>query len=114
MHKEEISKMKASMNFVKQVVAASAKECFGVIGIARKTVASKIMRLVAAYNDKQGINITETEDGKLTIDIYVIVAFGVRIVAVAENLISTIKYNVEKQTDRKVKEINVYVRNVRA
>ncbi len=114
MHKEEISRMKASTNFVKQVVAASAKECFGVMGIARKNGAGKLMRLLAAYNDKKGIKITETEDGRLKIDIYVIVAFGVRIVAVAENLISTIKYNVEKQTDRKVKEINVYVRNVRA
>ncbi len=114
MIKNNIQNTKSSEDFIKQVVTASTKECFGVIGIARKNGACRMLRLLFGYKDATGVKISCDEEGKLIIDVYIIVAFGVRVLAVAENLISTIKYNVERQTDKKVKKINVYVRNLRA
>jgi uncharacterized alkaline shock family protein YloU len=53
------------------------------------------------------------EDGRLIIDLYVIVEQAIKISVVAENIISAVKYCVEKQTSLKVKRVSVNVVSVR-
>ena len=47
------------------------------------------------------------------LDFHVIVAYGVSIVAVADNLISNVKYKVEEFTGLEGEKINIYVEGVR-
>ena len=47
------------------------------------------------------------------IDLYVIVEYAIKISVVAENIISNVKYRVEKETSLKVKRISVNVVSVR-
>ena len=42
-----------------------------------------------------------------------IVAYGVSISAVADNLINNVKYKVEEFTGMEIREINIYVEGVR-
>ena len=42
-----------------------------------------------------------------------IVAYGVSILAVTENLISSVKYKIEEYTGLEVEKINIYVEGVR-
>jgi uncharacterized alkaline shock family protein YloU len=107
-------KINTSVDFIKQVAAMSAMECFGVVGMSKKSSADDIIELLKKENLGKGVKINFTQDNKLSIDLYVIMEFGVKIPAVAENLIDTVKYNVEKQTGLKIKKINVYVQCVRA
>ena len=50
---------------------------------------------------------------QLTIDFHVIVAYGVSIQTVSENLIETVKYKVESFTGMTINKINIYVEGVR-
>ena len=77
----------------------TAVECFGIVGMAKVSV-------------QQGILVTMEEDG-ISLDFHVIVAYGVSIQAVAENLIENVRYKVEEYTGMKVKDVNVYVEGVR-
>ena len=52
-------------------------------------------------------------DNHLTIDFHVIVAYGVSICAVSDNLMSNVKYKVEEFTGMEVDKINIYVEGVR-
>ena len=54
-------------------------------------------------------NITNT----ITIDFHIIVAYGVSISTVAENLMSTVRYKVEEFTGMQVEKINIFVEGVR-
>ncbi len=47
------------------------------------------------------------------IDFHVIVAYGVSISAVSDNLIETVKYKVEEFTGMEVDKINIFVEGVR-
>jgi uncharacterized alkaline shock family protein YloU len=58
------------------------------------------------------VNVT-LEENKITIDLHIIVSYGVSISAVADNLISNVKYNVEEFSGLEVKKINVFVEGVR-
>ena len=53
-------------------------------------------------------------DGRLLIDLYVIVEQTIKVSVVADNIISAVKYNVERQTGLKVKRVTVNVVSVRA
>ena len=47
------------------------------------------------------------------LDFHVIVAYGISISAVADNLIENVKYKVEEFTGMTVDKINIYVEGVR-
>jgi len=92
---------------------ASAVECFGVVGMASVNMKDGIAKLLKRDNLSHGVNVTIDEDNKITIDLHIIVSYGVSISAVADNLISNVKYNVEEFSGLEVKKINVFVEGVR-
>ena len=53
------------------------------------------------------------DNAGLTIDFHLIVAYGVNILAVSDNLISNVKYKVEEFTGMEVDKINIFVEGVR-
>jgi uncharacterized alkaline shock family protein YloU len=53
------------------------------------------------------------DNAGLTIDFHLIVAYGVNILAVSDNLISNVKYKVEEFTGFPVEKINIFVEGVR-
>ena len=122
MENKKIKKENSAVSFIRQVAAIAATECFGIVGISKKMpILNRIIPLDAAELSK-GVEVTfvDTEDktigelkDEVIIDVYVIMEFGLRLTSVAENLMDTIKYNVESQTDVKVKKINVHVNYVR-
>ncbi len=90
-----------------------AIECFGIVGMATVSMTDGIVKLVKRENLAKGINVEVDEDNQLTIDFHVIVAYGVSISAVSDNLISTVKYQLEETTGLTVKKINIFVEGVR-
>lgn len=110
---ENKNDVKFSMGIIEEIAGLAATSCFGVVGMAKKGGTKGIIELLQKENLRNGVRVSE-DHGKLTIDLYVVLEFGVKIVTVAENLIDTVKYNVEKQTNFKVKKINVHVQCVRA
>ena len=58
------------------------------------------------------INVTLNEN-KISLDFHVIVAYGVSIRAVSDNLIANVKYKVEAFTGIEVENINILVEGVR-
>ena len=90
-----------------------AIECFGIVGMATVSVTDGIVKLVRRENLTKGINVEIDDNNEITIDFHVIVAYGVSISAVSDNLISTVKYQVEEITGLTVKKINIFVEGVR-
>lgn len=95
-----------------QYAGASAVECFGVVGMASINMKDGIVKLLKRDNLSHGVNVT-IEDNKITIDLHIIVSYGVSISAVADNLISNVKYNVEEFSGIEVKKINIFVEGVK-
>ena len=89
-----------------------AMECFGIVGMAAVSMKDGFVKLLKRDSMERGINVS-IHDNKLTIDFHVIVAYGVSIKAVADNLMDAVKYKVEKYTGFEVEKINIYVEGVR-
>ncbi|MDD4112979.1 MAG: Asp23/Gls24 family envelope stress response protein [Herbinix sp.] len=95
-----------------QYAGASAVECFGVVGMASINMKDGIVKLLKRDNLSHGVNVT-IDNNKITIDLHIIVSYGVSISAVADNLISNVKYNVEEFSGIEVEKINIFVEGVR-
>ena len=89
-----------------------AVECFGIVGMAGVNVKDGLVRLLKMDSLTRGISVT-LENNKLNLDFHVIVAYGVSIMAVADNLVDNVKYKVEEFTGLKINKINIFVEGVR-
>ena len=89
-----------------------AVECFGIVGMAALNVKDGLVKLLKKESLTHGINVA-VNDNKITIDFHVIVSYGVSISAVADNLISNVKYKVEEFTGMELEKINIFVEGVR-
>lgn len=72
----------------------TAVECFGIVGMAAVSMKDGLVRLLKRESITKGINV-RIEDNRISLDFHVIVAYGVSICAVADNLIDNVKYKVE-------------------
>ena len=89
-----------------------AMECFGIVGMAGINVKDGLVKLLKKESMTRGINVS-IRNNKLTINFHVIVAYGVSILAVTDNLISNVKYKLEEFTGIEVAKINIFVEGVR-
>lgn len=90
-----------------------AVECFGIVGMAAVNVKDGIVHLLKKESLTKGINVKISEDNHISIDFHIIVAYGVSISAVTDNLISNVKYKVEEFSGMPVDKINIYIEGVR-
>ena len=97
---------------IAQYAGTVAMECFGIVGMAGINVKDGLVKLLKKENITRGIHVV-TNNNKLILNFHVIVAYGVSIMAVADNLISNVKYKVEEFTGIEIEKINIFVEGVR-
>ncbi len=97
---------------IAQFAGHAAIDCFGIVGMASLSMKDGLAKLLKGDNVSRGVNVLLDEDG-LIIDFHIIVAYGVNIKTVVDNLVKTVKYQIEDYTAMNVKDINVYVEGVR-
>lgn len=97
---------------IAQYAGSVAVECFGIVGMASVNMKDGFVKLLKKDSITHGISV-KIEDGRLKLDFHVIVSYGVSILTVTENLISSVQYKVEAFTGLKIQKINIYVEGVR-
>ncbi len=97
---------------IAQYAGTVAMECFGVVGMANMNVRDGLVRLLKKDSMTRGIQVI-LNNNKLTLNFHIVVSYGVSILAVADNLISSVKYKVEEFTGIEVEKMNIYVEGVK-
>lgn len=90
-----------------------AVECFGIVGMAAVNMKDGLVKLLKRDYLSHGINVSVDDNNEISIDFHVIIAYGVSIFTVSDNLIETVKYRVEEFTGMNIKRINISVEGVR-
>lgn len=109
----ELGKIEISTDVISNIAGGSVVESYGVVGMASKNqVRDGFAELLGKENYSRGV-IVEHNEGKLSIDLYIIVGYGVKISEVASNVQSTVKYKLEKTLGLKIEAVNIHVQGVR-
>lgn len=109
----QLGKIVISEEVVATYAGSVAVECFGIVGMAAVNMKDGLVKLLKRDYLTHGINVDVDDNNMITIDFHVIVAYGVSISTVTDNLIETVKYKVESFTGMQIRKINIYVEGVR-
>ena len=109
----EFGHVSISDDVIASVAGGAAVSCYGIIGMASKNqVKDGITEILGKENYSKGI-IVKKDDGKLVIDLYIIVMYGTKISEIANNVQSSVKYQIEKTLGVKVDEVNIFIQGIK-
>lgn len=109
----ELGQIEVNSDVIASYAGSVAIECFGVVGMAAYSVKDGFVRLLRRDSIRRGIHAKITAENKLRLSFHLIVAYGVNIHAVSENLIENVKYKVEAFSGMEIEKIKIYVEGVR-
>ena len=92
-----------------EIVGTAASNCFGVKGMAARSVKDGVYHLLRKESVGKGVWIHYHEDGAISIDLHIVVDQGVNLNAVGASIIEQVRYVVTKSTGTEVRAVNVYV-----
>jgi len=100
-----------SPNAVATIAYHAVLESYGVVGLAPKNLADGIVKSITRDPSK---GVTVQYNGEdIDIEVHIIVEYGTRINSVAESVVNTVRYHVEKALGLKVNSVSVHVAGLR-
>ena len=91
----------------------AALECYGIVAMSSKRAKDGIVEWLGRENLTRGVAIKLAEDGSLDVDLFIIVEYGISIVAVCKSIIETVKYKLENMAGAKVRRVSICVEGIR-
>ena len=103
-----------SNNVIANAAGLIATSCYGVVGMVPKTgLKASIAELLRLDNYKKGVFARESKNG-IEVEMYIMVAYGLKITEVVSEVQKKVKYVLEKTLDIKFKSINVFVKGIKS
>lgn len=113
----EITLAKGNVTIDSEVIATiagyAASMSYGVVGMAYRSKTDSVASLLKKDNFTKGIKVYITEDNIISIDIHVIIEYGVNINVIGKSIIKNVKYQVSHMTCLDVETVNVCVEGFR-
>lgn len=108
-HDNKNGKIIVSTNVYTDIAGTAATNCFGVKGMAARSVKDGVYHLLRKESASKGVQVDFHEDNTITINLHIIVDYGVNLTAVCNSIISEVRYVVTNSTGTEVRDVNVYV-----
>lgn len=108
-HNNENGSVCVSTSVYTDIVGTAASNCFGVKGMAARSVTDGVYHLLRKESMGKGVKVQFHEDDTISIDLHIIVDNGVNLNAVASSIISEVRYVVTKCTGTQIRAVNVYI-----
>ena len=105
-------KISISHKSIAKFVSHVGMDSYGIVEFCSYGISGKVIDLLNGRSFTKGVRVNSIGD-RIGIDVYVVVKFGVSIMAVAEALKESIKYKVERFSGMIVDYVNVNVVNVK-
>ena len=101
--KGEVSISDAALS---NITGAAATSCFGVKGMAYRSMTDGLVHLLRREAMSKGVRIIPHEEGDISIELHIVVEHGVNIAAV---IINQVRYMVSENTGASIRSIDVCV-----
>lgn len=104
-----LGRITISSGAIARIVAQTAAECYGVVGMAARNRAS---RLLGRGRERQGIVVGGDGSG-IKVELYVVVEYGLNLAEVAATVRSRVAYEVERLSGLPVAAVEVHIEDVK-
>jgi len=111
--KNEMGTIAIENEVIARIAGLSAMECYGVVGMAAKSIRDGLVHLLKIESLSKGVQVETLENGDLLINLRIIVEYGTNLAAIANTLQDNVRYAVENSVGMRVREVNIYIEGVR-
>ncbi len=108
----ELGEIKVGSNVYTSIAGNAATKCFGVKGMAIRSVSDGLVHLLRRESMAKGVLVRTNEDGSISIELHIVIDQGVNIPALGASIISEVRYIVSKQTETEVRDVDVVVDSI--
>ncbi len=108
-HENANGSVNVSTNVYTDIVGTAATNCFGVKGMAARSLTDGVYHLLRKESVGKGVRVDFNEDDSISIDLHIIVDNNVNLNAVGASIISEVRYVVTKCTGTEVRAVDVYI-----
>ena len=108
-HENEQGSENVSTSVYIDIAGTVASNCFGVKGMAARSVKDGFYHLLRVESMGKGVRVEFHEDDTITVDLHIIVDEGVNLVSVGQSIIERVSYEVTQYTGTKVRAVNVFI-----
>ncbi len=108
-HSNENGSVNVSTSVYTDIAGTAASNCFGVKGMAARSVSDGVYHLLRKESMGKGVKVDFHDDDSISIDLHIMVDQGVNLGAVGASIISEVRYVVNKCTGTEVREVNVFI-----
>ena len=110
----ENGKICVSASVYADIAGTAASNCFGVKGMAARSVKDGVYHLLRKESMSKGVRVEFHEDGAISVDLHIMVDSGINLSAVGASIISEVRYVITKCTETQVLAVNVYIDSMMA
>jgi len=108
-HENSNGSVIVSTNVYTEIVGTAAANCFGVKGMAARSLTDGVYHLLRKESVSKGVRVHFHEDDTISIDLHIVVDNNVNLNAVGASIIEQVRYEVTKCTGTTVRAVNVYI-----
>jgi len=108
-HNNENGSVSVSTSVYHDIAGTAASNCFGVKGMAARSVKDGVYHLLRKESVGKGVRVQFHEDNTISIDLHIMVDNCVNLTAVGSSIIEQVRYEVTKCTGTEVRAVNVYI-----
>ena len=108
-HNNESGSVNISAGVYTDIVGTAVSNCFGVKGMAARSVTDGVYHLLRKESVSKGVRVQFHEDGTISIDLHIVVDNNVNLSAVGASIIEQVRYEVTNCTGTEVRAVNVYI-----
>jgi uncharacterized alkaline shock family protein YloU len=91
------------------ITGIAATNCFGVKGMAYRSMTDGLVHLLRREAMSKGVHITCHDDGTIAVELHIIVENGVNLPAVCSSIMNEVRYMVTRNTGVEVTAVDVCV-----
>ncbi len=106
-----LGKIEVLPNAIHSIAVRAISECYGVVGITAPRLHNGRAVLLLPEQCNQGVRV-RVVNAQIIIDVYVALEYGLRITEIAHNIMSSVKFSVEKMLGTPVSQVNVNVQGL--
>ena len=92
-HNNDKGSVTVSAAVYTEIAGTAATNCFGVKGMAARSVQDGLFHLLRKESSGKGVLVEFHDDNTITIDLHIIVDHGVNLQAVGASIISEVRYS---------------------
>ena len=105
---------KLNIEQIIQIVIKTALDCYGVVSVTgEKAIESQSPRTKKGKAE-EGVIVKRKSDGTFALDVYLVLAQGIKITETLNECRKAIKFNLDKVFPKLCREINVYALDISA